>query len=69
MSLCATFVSHKECLSFGQGLYSEELWNGDWGQEIYTIHILSDLWNGNSFECSYGRGDKRNKAVYLSLLV
>lgn len=39
----------------------------DQGQSIYTVHVLSDLWNVNSCECSYRWGDKRNKALYLSL--
>lgn len=39
----------------------------DQGQSIYTIHILRDLWNVNSCECSYHWSDKRNKALYLSL--
>ena len=33
----------------------------DQGQSIYPIHVLSDLWNVNSCECSYRWGDKRNK--------
>lgn len=39
----------------------------DQGQSIYTVHVLSDLWNANSCECSYRWGDKRNKVLYLSL--